>query len=143
MSETPESDLTIPRDKPIVLFDGVCNLCNGFVQFLIRVDPSGKFRFASLQSEAGEVLLQEGRYTGGNLESVVLFDAGRIYTHSDAALEISRRLGGFWTVLYALKLIPWPLRDRLYNWIARNRYRWFGKKDQCMMPSPELKQRFI
>jgi len=133
----------IPLDKPILLFDGVCNLCNGFVQFVIKIDPQGKFRFASLQSDIGQELLTQHRLSPKSLNTVVMIDGSRAYTRSDVPLEAARKLGGFWTLFYVFKIIPRSLRDGIYNWIAQNRYRWFGKKDECWLPTPDLKERFL
>jgi len=128
---------------PVILFDGVCNLCNSSVQFIIKRDPGAKFRFSSLQSENAKQLLQQAGLDHTMTDTVVLLYHGRAYTQSDAALQIARRLTGLWPVLYVLIVIPRPVRNAVYNWIARNRYRWFGKKDQCMIQSPELKHRFL
>ncbi len=130
------------KSHPILLFDGVCNLCDGFVQWVIRRDPDGIFRFASLQSELGQSLIQKHQLTT-DLSTVILVDGEKTYSHSDVALEIVRQLGGFWTLLYILKIVPSFIRNAVYNWIARNRYRWFGQKESCMIPTPELKGRFL
>jgi predicted DCC family thiol-disulfide oxidoreductase YuxK len=127
---------------PVILFDGLCNLCTWSVQFVIRRDPGGVFRFAALGSEIGLELL--GRSAPGVVaDSVVLIEDGRAHTRSTAALGIARRLRWPWPVLYALIIIPRPLRDALYAWIARNRYRWFGRRESCMVPTPELRERFL
>lgn len=126
-----------------VLFDGVCNLCNSTVQFIIRNDRRGRFRFAALQSEAGRQLLQQYQLPEKALNTVVLIAEGRAYTRSGAALEIARRLDGAWPLCYAAIIMPRFFRDAVYNFIARNRYRWFGKQEACWMPAPELKQRFL
>ena len=126
-----------------VLFDGVCNLCNSTVQFIIRNDQRGRFRFAALQSEAGRELLLQYQLPEKALNTVVLIAGGRAFTRSTAALEIARRLDGAWPICYAAVVLPRFLRDSVYDFIARNRYRWFGKQEACMMPSPELKQRFL
>ncbi|GAB5551591.1 MAG: DUF393 domain-containing protein [Saprospiraceae bacterium] len=128
---------------PVLLFDGVCNLCDASVQRVIKADQKGLFRFASLQSEAAQDILSGADLSDHQLKSVVLFHQGKLYTHSDAILETARLLGGTWTLAYIFKIIPRFIRDGIYNWIARNRYRWFGKKDQCMIPTPELKSRFL
>ncbi len=133
----------IPRDKPILLFDGVCNLCNGFVQFVIRHDPQGQFRFAALQSEAGQALLREAQLPTDEISTVVMYEDGAFYTHSDVGLRVLRRLGGLWSPAYALIIIPRFIRDQIYNWVARNRYCWFGRREYCMAPIPELKARFL
>lgn len=131
--------------KTVVLFDGVCNLCNGTVQFIIRHDPKGQFRFASQQSEAGQRLLaQYGIQTSQALaDSVVVIEDGRVYFESDAALHILYRLGGFWGKLYLFRLLPRSWRDWLYRLVARNRYAIFGKQESCMIPTPDLRQRFL
>ena len=142
-------------DSPVVLFDGVCNLCNAAVQFMIDRDPSGKLRYAPLQSEIATKLLDESMgaeqskllrdgVTGdGDPDSIVLVDNGKAWTHSTAAIQIARRLRFPWTM--AVVLLVWPrfIRDIVYRFIARNRYRWFGKSDTCRIPTPELKARFL
>ena len=127
--------------RAIVLFDGVCNLCNSSVHFIIARDPAARFRFAALDSAAGQRLLAESGLSGSL--SVVLIENGRAYTRSAAALRIARRLRFPWPLLYALIVVPRPLRDAVYDWIARNRYRWFGKREVCMTPTPELRSRFL
>ena len=127
----------------IILFDGVCNLCNGFVQFLIRRDPRGRFKFASLQSEAGRQLLREFGYSEYPLTSIVYINGARSYEMSTAVLQILNSLGGFWPVFSILRVIPRGIRDWVYRFIARRRYLWFGKKEVCMIPTPNLKQRFL
>ncbi len=130
-------------DKPVILFDGVCNLCSGFVQTIIKLDPGGKFQFASLQSEFGlEVRRKAGLDTVG-LNTVILYAPPQIFTRSDVPLEIARRLGGVWKLALVGYLLPKGIRNYLYDWVARNRYRWFGKKETCWLPTPELKQRFL
>lgn len=131
------------KANPILLFDGVCNLCDASVQRVIKADKKGIFRFASLQSEAAQGLLDGANLADHELKSVVLSHQDQFYTHSDAILEAARLLGGPWSLLYAFKIVPRFIRDGVYNWIARNRYKWFGKKDQCMIPTPELKSRFL
>jgi predicted DCC family thiol-disulfide oxidoreductase YuxK len=128
---------------PILLFDGVCNLCNSFVQFVIRRDPEAVFRFAPLQSEVGQELAARAGFPVDELSTVILYHQGRFYTHSDVALEVVRRLPGGWSLLYGLAIIPKSIRDAIYNWVARNRYRWFGKRESCMMPTPDIKRRFL
>jgi predicted DCC family thiol-disulfide oxidoreductase YuxK len=128
---------------PILLFDGVCNLCNGSVQFIIRRDPEARFRFASLQSEAGQRYLDELRIDRQALDSLILIEGDRWSKESDAVLRIVRLLGGPWKALAVFRLFPRPLRDRLYRLIARNRYRWFGKRESCWLPTPELRSRFL
>ncbi len=131
------------KQPAIILFDGVCNLCNGFVQFIIRRDPAGQFQFASLQSEAGQALLKAHGVPQDAMDTVVLIENGTVYTHSDVALQVAPRLQGAWGWLRIGYALPLGWRNAIYNWVARNRYRWFGKKDQCMVPTPELKARFL
>lgn len=130
---------------PVVLFDGVCNLCNGAVQFIVDRDPAARFHFASLQSQrAAELLRAHGREPPeGDPESVLLLEDGRVYERSTAALRIARRLSGGWPLFYAFLIVPRFLRDAVYSLIARYRYRWFGKSEQCRVPTPELRARFL
>ena len=130
-------------NKPIVFFDGVCNLCNSSIQFIIKRDKSDTFKFASLQSEAARKLLPNELIESENLQSLVLLQDKKIQTQSTAALNISRKLSGIWPVLYAFIIIPGFIRDACYDIIARNRYKWFGKQDQCMIPTPEMKDKFL
>jgi predicted DCC family thiol-disulfide oxidoreductase YuxK len=127
----------------IVLFDGVCNLCNGAVGFIIRNDPHRRFRFAALQSPVGQTLLQQRGLPAETLDSIVFIEGECAFTKSTAALRIARRLGSVWPAAFLFILVPRPLRDLCYTLIARNRYRIFGKRDACMMPTPELKTRFL
>jgi predicted DCC family thiol-disulfide oxidoreductase YuxK len=127
----------------VLLFDGVCNLCNGAVQWVLRHDRRGEFRFAALQSETGQALLRQFGRSSTDFDTVVLIDGDRIYTHSGAALEVARRLGGIWGVLAALRIVPRPWRDAVYNWVARHRYRWFGRQEACLLPRPEWRERFL
>ncbi|GGA15160.1 hypothetical protein GCM10008018_69960 [Paenibacillus marchantiophytorum] len=136
--------MTQPNHEPaIVLFDGVCNLCSSAVQFILRNDPEGIFRFASLQSAIGQQLLARHDLPIDMISTIVLIEGGRAYTRSTAALRIARRLRGAWPAAYAAILIPAPLRNLVYGFIARNRYRWFGQTEQCMLPTPAYKQRFL
>jgi predicted DCC family thiol-disulfide oxidoreductase YuxK len=131
------------EDHYIIIFDGVCNFCNGSVNFIIARDPREKFLFSPVQSEFSKALLIRHGLQGIGDDSFVLIKNGKYYLRSDAALEISRDLSGFWRFFYGLRVLPRPLRDIFYNLIARNRYKLFGKRDSCMMPTPELKRRFI
>ena len=128
---------------PVVLFDGVCNLCNASVQFIIKRDPTAKLRFASLQSDAGRQLLQQYGFTEGKLYSFMVFANGKSFDRSLAALEISRKLSGLWPLLYTFIVVPFFIRDFIYDWISNNRYKWFGKRNECMIPTPEMKARFL
>lgn len=130
---------TAEQDRPVILFDGVCNLCTGSVQFVIARDARKQFRFASLQSPVAETLL--GRRD--DLESMVLVQDGKIYRKSTAALRIARRLDGLWPALAIFLVVPRFLRDAVYDWIGARRYRMFGKRAACWVPSPELAERFL
>ena len=133
---------------PTILFDGVCNLCHGLVQFVIRHDPAGRFHFAALQSAAGQALLAaHGQPLSAAAlaepESVVLIEGGRVYTHSAAVLRLAVGLGGMWRVAALGWLAPRPWRDALYRFLARHRYRWFGRQESCLLPTPALRGRFL
>ena len=128
---------------PVILFDGECNLCTAAVQFIIRRDPAACFRFAALQSPVGKRLLREYDLQGLELETMVLLARGRAYLRSDAALEICHRLSGGWPALSLLRFLPRRLRDLGYRWIAAHRTRWFGRRNSCLLPSPELSRRFL
>lgn len=131
--------------RAVILFDGVCNLCNAAVTFVIDRDPGAYFSFAPLQSDVGQALLRRAGLNAHapTLESIVLVENGHVYTHSAAALRIARRLHGGWPLLHGFIFLPRPLRDGLYTWVARNRYRWFGKTEACRLPTPELRRRFL
>ncbi len=128
----------------MVLFDGVCNVCNRSVDFILRHDPNGTFRFASLQSNAArDALAEVGERRPVEMNSIVLIEDGRVFRHSTAMLRIFRRLSGLWPALALLVVVPRPARDVLYRWFVRNRYRWFGKRDTCRVPEPEIRARFL
>lgn len=130
--------------KKIILFDGVCNLCNGTVQWIIRRDSTDIFRFAPLQGEVGRELARARQIDTDQVDSIILIDPGvAYYIKSDAALEISRRLKGYRLLPFIFGWIPKSIRDGIYDLVARNRYRIFGKKEECMVPTPELKARFL
>ena len=133
----------MPDSPALILFDGVCNLCAGAVRFIIKRDPKGFFRFASLQSELGQRLLKEHGIDPSRTDSFVLIENGAAYAESTAALRVARHLSRAWPLCYAGIILPRVLRDRVYRFIARNRYRWFGKQETCMIPTPELRARFI
>jgi len=141
-------DLPGVPGEVLVLFDGVCNLCAGLVRFLLRRDRRRRLRFAALQSAAGQALL--GRHgwagiarAGGTLETFVVIEAGRARVRSAAALHLARRLPWPWPLLAVLVLLPRPIRDALYAFVARHRYRWFGRAESCMVPTPEIAGRFL
>lgn len=126
-----------------MLFDGVCNLCSGAVAFIIARDRRAQFGFASLQSDAGRRLLRELNGDGALPDTFVLVEDGRMFTQSTAALRIAQRLGFPWNLAALLRVLPRAIRDRAYRVVARNRYRWFGKREVCMMPTPDLRRRFL
>ena len=128
---------------PVVLFDGVCNLCNGSVRFVIERDPHKHFQFAPLQSETATTLIGGTADPLAMPDSIVLVDDGRLYVRSTAALRIARRLRFPWPLLWVFMAVPRPLRDWVYDVIARHRYGWFGKRDTCMVPTKEIRDRFL
>ena len=130
-------------EHPLVIFDGVCNYCCGVVNSIIGKDPGGIFRFAPFQSDAAKRILERYNYPVDSLDSFVLIDGGKLYTKSGAGLRVQKLLGGVHSFLYAFILVPAPIRDAVYDYIARNRYKWYGKKDECMIPSPEIRSRFL
>ncbi|MGE0639339.1 MAG: thiol-disulfide oxidoreductase DCC family protein [Thermoanaerobaculia bacterium] len=132
-----------PLSHPTLLFDGVCNLCNGSVQWVIRHDAAKRFRFASLQSDAARELLARHELPLDAMDTVVLVDGDRLWVKSSAALEVARRVGGGWWLLSLFRVVPRPLRDLVYDFVARNRYRWFGRQEVCWLPTPELRDRFL
>lgn len=129
--------------EKVILFDGVCNLCNKSVQFIIKRDKKKQFRFASLQGNFGQKVLREHHMDTTNLQSILLLDGQLLYKQSTAALKISKNLPGLWPLFYGFMLVPVFIRDGIYNWIAKNRYRWFGKKESCWLPTAGLKERFL
>ncbi|NNE76444.1 MAG: DUF393 domain-containing protein [Pricia sp.] len=132
------------NEKKVILFDGTCNLCNSTVQFVIEKDRKDLFRFAPLQSDTGTKMIAERNIDTSKIDSIILIEPGvAYYTKSTAALEIGRHLRGYRTLSSILRLIPNTLRDIVYDFIARNRYRWFGKENECMVPTPELKAKFL
>lgn len=135
--------LTLSETHPILLFDGVCNLCNGSVQFVIERDPNAKFRFAALQSDEGKQLLFYFDLPSHDLFSVILVEDAQIYTRSSAALRLLKNMDNWYRFFYVLIIFPKSIRDFFYKIIANNRYKWFGKKESCMLPTPELKSRFL
>jgi predicted DCC family thiol-disulfide oxidoreductase YuxK len=131
------------NEHPIILFDGVCNFCNGTVNLIIKHDKKRIFRFAALQSGIGQQLLKEHHLSTTDLDSFVLIDAGKSYKRTTAALQIFPKFGGFWKLVNMLWIFPKPIRDAGYDLIAGNRYRWFGKKEACMIPSAEVRSLFL
>ena len=135
----------IPKDhKKIILFDGVCNLCNSSIQFVIKHDKKNRYKFAALQSDVAKMLLNERGIDSSQIDSIVLIDPNTAYyIKSSAALEIGKSFGGGWRLLSIFEWVPRPIRDWIYDLIAKNRYSWFGKQNDCMIPTPELKAKFL
>ena len=127
----------------LILFDGVCNLCNALVQFVIRHDPKGKFHFAAIQSAIGRKIFQKYGLDPADLQTFVFISGSRLFLRSSAAIAVLSRFGGAWRMCAIFWLVPRFLRDAIYSTIARNRYRWFGRKDTCMIPTPEIEKRFL
>lgn len=128
---------------PVILFDGVCNLCNSSVQYVIRHDPKKIFRFASLQSPYAQKILADFHLPVNDFNSFVLFENNTVYTRSTAALKVAKRLSGWIKILWVFLIVPKFIRDAVYNIIAKNRYKWFGKREACWVPTPELKSLFL
>jgi predicted DCC family thiol-disulfide oxidoreductase YuxK len=128
--------------KRVILFDGVCNFCNSSVQFIIKRDPRGLYQFTSLQSDVGQRLLKDNEVPV-ELDSFIYLENEKVYFKSTAALKVCKNLKGFWKLFYIFIIVPRPLRDMVYEFFARNRYKWFGKRDACMIPSPEQRKRFL
>jgi predicted DCC family thiol-disulfide oxidoreductase YuxK len=128
---------------PVILFDGICTFCNYWVNFAIKHDPQKKLRFAAFQSTAGLQLLNDYQISIESINSVIFIDKGKVYTQSSAAFRVCNYLSGFWKVFYGLLILPKFIRDFFYNIIARNRYKWFGKKESCIVPTPDINDRFL
>ncbi len=136
--------MILPKNKYIILFDGVCNLCNSFVQFVIKFDNKDVFRFVSLQSEIGQEILKNIGLQNQNIDSVVFYESNlKYYIKSDAALEIFKKLGGFFYIFYLAKIFPKFIRNLVYDIIAKFRYKWFGRTESCMIPTEKLKSKFL
>ena len=139
----PPGNRSSTEGSAVVLFDGECNLCNAWVNFVIDRDPTGYFKFSASQAEAARPLLEEYGLTEETGNTVFLVEDGFLHRRSDAALRIARRLTSPWPLFFALIVIPRFIRDTVYNLIAKNRYRWFGKRDKCRVPTPDLESRFL
>lgn len=134
----------LPKDKKIILFDGICNLCDSAVQFIIKHDAKDVFRFVPIQSELGKEILKHIGIDIQNIDSIVLYEPGIAYYYkSQAALEIAKHLNGGFGLLAVFKILPSALSDVIYDYVAKNRYRWYGKKDGCLIPTPELQSKFL
>jgi len=130
-------------DKKIILFDGVCNLCNSSVTFVIKRDKKDAFRFAALQSDVGQQLIAKFNIDTAQTDSIILIDNDKAYVKSSAALRAARSLSGVWPLLYGFMIVPRFLRNWVYDYIAKNRYKWYGQRESCMIPTPELKAKFL
>jgi predicted DCC family thiol-disulfide oxidoreductase YuxK len=127
----------------IILFDGVCNFCNASINFVMDHDPKYQFKFAALQSDFAKEKLAKAGLSTNDFDSVVLIEGDKVYTRSTAALRIARLLSGAWPLMYGFVIVPPFIRNAIYDLVARNRYRWFGKSENCRLPSPEERARFI
>ncbi len=140
-------DLIMPDvnqlQHPVILFDGVCNLCSSIVQFVLKRDRKDTFRFASLQSDFGNSILQKFNLPDDTFNSFIVYKNGKIYTKSTGGLLVAKQLSGAWPMLYIFIIVPSFIRNSVYNIIARNRYKWFGKKEACWVPSPALRIKFL
>lgn len=136
--------LNLPPYKKIILFDGVCNLCDSAVQFVIKYDKKDVFRFVALQSDLGQEILKHIGINTKNIDSIILYEPGVAYYYkSAAALEISKNLGGFFHLGTIFRIVPTGICNQIYDYVAKNRYKWYGKKESCMIPTPELKSKFL
>lgn len=130
-------------DHAIVLFDGVCNYCNSWVNFCIRHDKKNHFRYAPLQSDVGKALLKKYNVPDVSTDTFVLIENDKYYLRSTAGLRLTKHFNGLYPLLYGFIIVPPFIRDGIYRIIARNRYKWYGKRESCMMPSPEIKEKFL
>ncbi|MFT3936035.1 MAG: thiol-disulfide oxidoreductase DCC family protein [Chitinophagaceae bacterium] len=135
--------MTRDANKKIVLFDGVCNLCSSSVQFILKRDKKNQFLFGSLQGETGQAYLKKYNLPADNFNSFMLVEGEKLYTQSTAALRMLKHIGSAWALFYAFIIVPKFIRDAVYKFIARNRYKWFGKKEACWIPTPALKAKFL
>jgi predicted DCC family thiol-disulfide oxidoreductase YuxK len=133
----------VPHDTSIILFDGVCNFCDGAINFVLKQDKKDVFRFAPLQSQMGQNLLAQYQIPKKDFESFILIQDGKAYQKSTAAIKVLNQLPWYWKALQAFWIVPKFIRDGIYDFIAHNRYKWFGKKDVCMIPTPEMRSRFL
>lgn len=134
----------LPKDKKIILFDGVCNLCDASIQYIIKHDNADVFRFVALQSELGQKVLKHIGINPIHIDSIVLYEPGIAYYYkSTAALQIAKGLKGIFTVATVFQILPTGFRDLIYEYVAKNRYQWYGKKKSCLVPTPALKSKFL
>ena len=133
----------LENENDIILYDGVCNFCHTSVNRIIKVDKKNKFRFAPIQSEVGKYLMDKYGLDPVKYDSVILIENNKAYTYSTAVLRIAKRLGGFSSLTYIFIIVPPFIRNGMYKWFAKHRYKWYGKKDSCMVPTPEIRSRFV
>lgn len=131
------------NQQPIILFDGVCNFCNSAVNFTIKRNTKANIMFTPIQSDAGKKLMKQYNLPLNDMQSFIYIENGKAYTRSTAALKVCRHLRGLWPLCYSFIIVPKFIRDGVYNWIAKNRYKWFGLRQECMIPTPEVKTRFL
>ena len=129
------------QQQPIIFFDGLCNLCNGAINFIIDHDKNGRFKFAPLQSDVAEQYIPQ--YVRENSDSIILLDSGKIFSKSSAALKVAKQLDGLWKAFFVFMIFPKFIRDYVYDIIAKNRYKWFGKRETCRIPTDDIKNRFL
>ena len=136
--------LNLPENKKIILFDGVCNLCNSSVQFVIEHDEKDIFRFVALQSDLGKEIIKHIGIDATKIDSIILYEPGIAYYYkSNATIKIAETLGEFLSMIWIFKILPLSIRDLVYDYIAKNRYKWYGKKENCMIPTPEIQSKFL
>lgn len=134
----------LPQDKKIILFDGVCNLCNSAVNFIIDKDRDDQFRFVSLQSELGQQLIDYLAIRERNIDSIILYEPGKAYYYkAQAVFKILNSVGGLYKLILLFRFLPDALKDHIYDYVAKNRYKWYGKREACRIPTPEIKKKFL
>ncbi len=134
----------LPKDKKIILFDGVCNLCDSTVQFIIKHDKKDIFRFVALQSELGQQIVKHIGVDTSKTDSILLYEPGVAYYYkAEAAIKIAAELGGIYSLMQGFSVLPKSFSNSVYDYVARNRYKWYGKKEECMIPTPEMKAKFL
>jgi len=134
----------LPKDKKLILFDGVCNLCDTTVQFIIKHDKQDVFRFVALQSELGQEIVKYIGVDTSKTDSIILYEPGRAYYYkAEAAIRIAKELGGIYSLVGVFSVLPNWFSNKIYDYVARNRYKWYGKKEECMIPTPEMKAKFL
>jgi len=136
--------MELPKNKKIILFDGVCNLCNSSVQYVIKHDKKDEFRFSALQSKIGQQLVKERGIDTSSIDSIILIEPGiAYYTKSEAALKIAQSFGGVWNIAWLFAQLPASFSNSIYDYVARNRYKWYGKQESCIIPTPALQEKFL